>query len=482
MEYEWLEYELKNSPSLKLIRSDNLVFIVSFLFKQFKTKEKNSISKSELEASLDSYLEYLSDIGKNDYPQSASSYIKNWCDDQYLHLIYDKGDDPILTLTPDTEKVISWLRDLEKKEFVGTESRFLQIVSLLKDLRDNTTTDPQERIKQLKADAQKIQSEIELIETTGEIKFYNQTKLQEWFILANTLSEKLISDFSQIAQNFRDLTKKVREAQLDKTATKGSIIGQILEAHSALENSDQGQSFFAFFSYLMSQSQKQELKELIENVYNLEDLKSLHPQYHHLRRLQTNLMNRSYSIIESNHSLAEKLRLVLDERVIKENRRVAELAIEIQSLILKNLDFLKQNSSAEEWLIWEGNPEINLMMDRELHSLVEEEKPILNWENADSSQFNEVEIQELSNQFYLDESKLLERINDCLKWQLEISLSQLISLYPVTKGITEIVAYLSIATQDEKHLINDIIENINIPSLNSEVELSLTLPHVIFRR
>jgi hypothetical protein len=34
MEYEWLEYELKHSPSLKLIRSDHVGFIVSFLVKQ----------------------------------------------------------------------------------------------------------------------------------------------------------------------------------------------------------------------------------------------------------------------------------------------------------------------------------------------------------------------------------------------------------------------------------------------------------------
>lgn len=483
MEYEWLEYELKNSPSLKLIRSDNVVFVVSFLVQQFKNKEKISIAKSELESSLDSYLEFLHNLGKNDYTQSASYYIKNWCDDQYLRLTYEKGsDDPILTLTPEIEKVISWLRDLEQKEFVGAESRFLQIVSLLKDVRDNTTTDPQERIRQLKTDAEKIQLEIEQIEKTGEIQSYNQQKLQEWFILSNNLSEKLISDFAQIAQNFRDLAKKVKEAQLDKSATKGAIIGHTLDEREILENSDQGRSFYAFFSYLMSSSQKQELKELIENVYTLDELKSLHQKYNQLKRLQSNLMKASDSIIKSNQDLAQNLRLVLDEKVIKENRRVAELTKEIQSLFLKNFDVLNLNSTTEEWLIWEGNPEFNLMMDRELHCLEEEQQAILNWENADLLELNESEKEELFNQFNLDEQELLQKINDCLESQSEISLVDLISFYPVTKGITEIVAYLSIATQDEKHLVTDTIENIIISSLNPEVELVLTLPQVIFRR
>jgi hypothetical protein len=481
MEYEWLEYELKHSPSLKLIRSDHVGFIVSFLVKQFKINQKISILKSELESSLESYLELLREREGELYPKAARDYLKDWCEAQYLRLTFEAGDEPIVSLTPETEKVISWLSDLEKKEFIGTESRFLQIVSLLKDIRNNTTTEPEERIRQLEAERDKIQREINQIKETGVIPLYNSTKLQEWFILANDLSQELIKDFTQIAENFRALARQVQEAQLEQTANKGEILSRVLDGDETLKNSDQGRSFYAFWSCLILPEAQKELRELIDRLYQLEELESYHQKYSQLRRLQSDLISRSQSIIKSNQTLAEKLRLVLDERFIKENRRVAELGNDIQRLILKHRSSFDWSSRVEEWLVWEGNCEINLMMERELDGLVAEEKPMLEWVQGDSSEFNQEDLEELSNQFYLDENELLKRINFCLELQSEVSLAEIVSLYPVKKGISEIIAYLSIASQNEQHLIIENREKLTIPSLEANGELDISLPQVIFR-
>ena len=115
MKYEWLEYELKHSPSLKLIRSDNVIFIVSFLVKQFKLNQKISIPETELVISLDIYLDFLRESNENNYPKSGADYIKDWCLAQYLRRTFEEGNEANLTLTPETEKVINWFSDLEKK-------------------------------------------------------------------------------------------------------------------------------------------------------------------------------------------------------------------------------------------------------------------------------------------------------------------------------------------------------------------------------
>lgn len=479
MEYQWLKSELKVSPSFKLIRSDNVAFIVSFLAKEFKKNQKMAIPESELENHLEFYLEFLKETEPNDYPKSASDYLNDWCAARYLRRIFEEGDEPILSLTTETEKVISWLSDLEKKEFIGTESRFLQIVSLLKDMRDNTTKDPQERIKQLESEKEKITAEINRIKETGDVQVYNTTKLKEWFTEANRLSQQLIKDFAEVAENFRDLARKVQEAQLNKTENKGAIISKVLDADAALRDSDQGRSFYGFRDYLTSPYQKQELTELIENVDNLEELKELRQKYYQLRRLQSDLIERSGSIVKSNYKLAEKLRQVLDDKAVKENRLVAELVRDIQSLLWRNPDLILME---EDWLTWEESAAINLMMERELDSLIPEEKPVLRWEKADEDKDNQEAIEELSWQFYLDENELLERINNCLKWQSEISLAELIKIYPVQKGMSEIVAYFAIAFEFEQHLINDKIERITIGSLNPTIQLEIVLPQIMFCR
>jgi hypothetical protein len=122
------------------------------------------------------------------------------------------------------------------------------------------------------------------------------------------------------------------------------------------------------------------------------------------------------------------------------------------------------------------------MMERELDPLVKEDKPILEWVQGDSSEFNQEALNELSNQFYLDENELLKRINFCLELQGEVSLTEIVSLYPVKKGISEIIAYLSIASEGEQHLIRENREKLTIPSLDSDGELDISLPQVIFRR
>lgn len=481
MDYQTLENKLNNSPSLKLIRSDNVVLIVSFLVKEFKIKQKDSFLQSELETELEYYLDDLKEITDNEYPRKAKEYLENWLESKYLQRTLLEGDIPILSLTIETENVIKWFNNLvEKKEFIGTESRFLEIVSLLKEMRDNTTIDPQERIKQLQDEGDRIQNEIKNIQDTGEIETYNPTKLKERFFLLNDLTRELITDFTEVEQNFRKLAKQIQEMNLENKLNKGEILGQVLDGYEILKNSDQGRSFYTFWKYLMAYSQK-ELKELINYVYDLKELESLPEKYIQLSRLQSDLINRSQSVIKSNNQLAEKLRQVLDEKLRQENRRVGELILEIKQLFLAQI---KENVAIleDKWLKIEGECEINLMMERELHPLEEDEPAILTWKNADFLEGNETKLEEFYDQFYIDEEELLKRINSSLKTRLEINLTDLLEIYPITKGVAEVVAYLSIANENEQHLINDIMEKITISSLTPEIELNLTLPQIIFRR
>ena len=86
-------------------------------------------------------------------------------------------------------------------------------------------------------------------------------------------------------------------------------------------------------------------------------------------------------------------------------------------------------------------------------------------------------------QFYVDEDILKERIDRALERAVAITLTDLIELYPITKGVPEIVAYISIAAQSEWHSIDyNALDSMEIPSLEPEKQLNLTLPQIVFRR
>ena len=481
MNYERIKHELDNSPSIKLLRSKNACLVLSFLHGQFKVTQRVSIPQSEMEIKLGDYLESLREIEINNYPGSSSHYLNEWCEAKLLRKTFESGsDDPIFTLTPATEKVIGWLEDLQKREFVGTESRFLQIFSLLKEIRDNSTTDVETRIAQLESDRNRIQQEIDQIRQTGKVTRHNQTQLQERFQWANQLANQLIRDFAEIKENFQKLTRTVQEAQLQSNTRKGFIIGRVLDVDKELKESDQGRSFYTFWNFLISEAKRQELKSLIQAVYNLEDLRSLTKEHTLLRRIERSLMNASLDIVQSNSHLAEKIRQMLDERNFLENRRVAELINEIQRLALQ---ITNQGSIDEDFLVVE-EVKAKLVMARPLHPLEISETSI---SIIDFNNFSEVnideEVKDIYHHFYVDEAELNKRITEVLESRVEINLREMIQLYPVEQGLSEIVAYLAIATKYEQHYVDEnTIDYIPISGVKPEKQFNLSLPQIIFRR
>jgi hypothetical protein len=235
MDYERIKYELDTSPTLKLFRKGNAALILSFLYRQFKQVQRVSLSQIDLESRLGDYLEYLQDLEPNTYPQKPKDYLNEWCNDQLLRKTFDNGDEPVFTLTPETEKAIAWLEDLQQKdEFVGTESRFLQIFALLKETQERSTTDIEVRISQLENERDRLQQEINQIRETGPVERYTQTQLQERFLFANQVARQLIADFKDVEQNFRKLARTVQEAQLQQDTRKGAVISRVLDADQEL--------------------------------------------------------------------------------------------------------------------------------------------------------------------------------------------------------------------------------------------------------
>ncbi len=99
MEYEQIKYDLENSPHIKLLRSRNPPFTISFLYQQFKQKQQISITESELVKKLEDYLEFLRENEPDAYSRSPKEYLNQWCDDSLLRKIYrPDSNNPVLEI------------------------------------------------------------------------------------------------------------------------------------------------------------------------------------------------------------------------------------------------------------------------------------------------------------------------------------------------------------------------------------------------
>lgn len=455
MNHDEVLSSLRQSAAIKLLQSQNAPMVLSFLYGQFKLKQQISIAHTPLSENLTAYLEALAESHPGAYPGTSVYYLQLWCDDdhRFLRRYYEtNSDDPVYELTPDTERAIAWVEELQKSDFVGTESRFLRIFDLLQEIVTYSTEDVEARLEQLEKEKVQLQAQIDAIRTTGEMEQFSQTQIKERFFEANDVARRLLADFREVEENFRAIARQVQEQQLAAEARKGEIVQHVLEADAALKESDQGRSFYTFWEFLISAQRQEELQELLTAVYQLPDLQHIDPaQGHRLRRLKRSLIDAAAKIVESNRRLGEQLRKLLDEQNLAEARRVMELATEIKQSAVQ----LTANPPDEETFLWvETDPAIDMPLERPLwtppiktnYADIEPEVALLD--------LSTVDLKALFDQFYVDESRLHRHIATLLEQKPMVTLGEVAAVYPITQGLAELVTYFGIAARDEACQIN----------------------------
>lgn len=479
-EYEDIRYTLDSSKTIALFRANNAPLIISFLFLNFKKSNRITIPNSELVSSLSDYLYHIREKHRDkEYPDSPQDYLDQWSNQGYLRKYYLPGsDDPVFELSPATEKTIDWFRDLDKKEFVGTESRMLLIFELLKDIVYKSSADPAVRLEALEAEKGRIEQEIAEIKS-GHIETLTETQIRERFAYVEDTAQKLLSDFRQIEENFRDLDRNVRKQQANADLRKGQVLEEVFKIQDLIWDTDQGRSFVSFWELLMSQNRQDELKGLINNVCSLSGVKTDEESL--LRRFLYNIVREGDKVNKTNHLLIEQLRKFLDDRVYLENKRVIELISQVKALAFQIKD---SPPSEKDFLLVDWKPAIDTVMDRPLFA----RPPTLRlsrdfFEKGDGDRLGIEQLAALYKQIYIDYDKLRGNINTMLTKQTQVTLGEIIDCCPIEKGLSEVIGYFDIAAKSDHCMISDTeVERIVITNEENNCQLGLRVPLVIFCR
>lgn len=476
MDHENIKYLKDYNPTVKLLRLDNAPLIISFLFQEFKKTNKIVISNTELKTSLSDYLYHLNHIyGEKTYPGTAQNYLDKWSNDGFLRKYYtSNSDEPAFELTPATEKALDWIKDLDKKEFVGTESRLLKIFDILKEIVYKSSDDPLKRLEELENQKHEIEIEIEKIQS-GNIEKLNETQIKERFFDVYDTARKLLSDFREVEYNFRELARSVREKQVNSNLKKGKLLEDIFKDQDFIWDTDQGRSFKAFWEFLMSQNKKDELDELIKTVSNLPEIQNIkHDDF--IERIEVNLIDAGDKVNKTNHQLIEQLRRYLDDKTYLENKRIVEIVREIKSFAIQIKDNPPKN---KDFLLLDYRPLIELIMERPPFSVpVNPEIKNIELEEGDA---DSIDMGVLYKQLYIDQEELKIKIRELLKFNSQITLKQITDIYPIEKGLSEIITYFSIASKGNKSFINEeVIENMIISNKETKRYFEIKIPQIIF--
>jgi len=479
MDHDYLDRLKQTHPTLRLLNADNAPLIIGFLYQVFIQPNQRSMGHSELVSRLDDYLFQLREIhGDKKYPKSARQYLEDWSDNQtpFLRKYYtDLDDEPEFDLTPTTEKAIEWLHSLEERQFIGTESRLLSIFHLLQEIVHVTEQDPEVRLAELERKKAELEKEIQKVQA-GVMEPYDPTQIKERFYQVEETAHRLLADFRQVEHNFRLLDRETRERIATSDSAKGQLLDEIFEEHDSIRDSDQGKSFRAFWEFLMSPARQQELSELLETLFSLDEIQQLEPDAF-LSRIKFYLLDAGEKVQRTNNLLVEQLRKYLDNQVYLENRRIISLikAIEKRAIGIKDNPPLERVFTTMDGL----KPDLNLVMSRGL--FVPAKNPTISDTPLTAGEAA-INTDALYDQIYVDEKELQAHINRSLRTRSQISLAELVKNYPIRKGLAEVVAYLNLASKDDKAMIeNEEIETLILTIENDQFR-QIKLPRVTWVR
>ena len=475
---------LRSHPAWRLLQADSAALIISFLYRTFIVTNQRSVPAEELATRLDDYLHHLRENGEKRYPRKGRDYLNDWSSGEqgYLRKYYPAasvGDEPLFDLTPATEKVIEWIASFEQKQFVGTESRLLTIFRLLQEIADETETDPTLRIQQLEQEKQAIERKIAQL-TAGHITPHDSTRIKEKYLQAEETARQLLSDFRQVEENFRMLDRGVRERITTSDSGKGQMLDTIFLEQDAITESDQGRSFKAFWSWLMSPASQEQLQETLQKVLQLPEITALNmtseQQDALLDGIRFRLLEAGEKVNSTCAQLVEQLRRYLDDQAWLENRRIMEIVRQIEQSAIA----IRQSPPPEKVFtrLAPLKPEIELPMARGLFRPAQ--RPVI--DEVPQEGEADVDTSVLYNQHYVDEQLLKSQIRFALHNRPQITLLELVELYPVTKGLSEVIAYLHIASESDRAVINTDLNQAIAWQDSSGVEKTAWMPSVIFIR
>lgn len=478
LDYTTLELLRQNHPAWRLLCAHHAPLVASFLHQVFIAPNVRNLPQADLvEALEDTLFALRQQQGDEAFPGSAQSYLNDWAENDkgWLRKFYPAGtDEPHFDLTPATEKALAWLAGLSERAFVGTESRLLTLFDLLRQMSEGSQTDPAVRIAELHKRRNEIDAELARV-LAGDIPLLDDTALKDRFQQFLQLARELLTDFREVEHNFRTLDRRVRERIALWEGAKGALLEEIMGERDAIDDSDQGKSFRAFWDFLMSQSRQEELSRLLEQVLSLPPIRAMRPESR-LRRVHYDWLEAGEHTQRTVAKLSEQLRRFLDDQAWLENRRIMDILHSIENHALA---WREGSPSGDFMPLAETAASVELPLERPLYR--PPLKPLIA-EMVLAEGDAEVDTAALYAQVVVDRAELSSNIRQELQGRSQISLGEVLTHHPLRHGLAELVAYLQLAGEWPKTAVDDAVQERVRWQSEAGVMRQATLPRIILLR
>ena len=475
MQVEEITQILRESPSVRLIKSRSVDFFLSFVIEAFEGQ--SAIMQERLHMLLENRLDEqenalvednleMTRLGESN-EQKAKRLIKDWTDKGFLTNYQNEEGEVIYEISSHTSKLMDWVVSLKKEDYIGTESKFKTLFAQLKELVEYSNEDREKRLELLRAKKMEIEHQI-------QVEVYEDYQIEPRYNSLNKLAKELLSDFKEVDDNFKGIIKEIYERQTDN-AEKKVLLNYIFDAYGELKQSQQGKSFYAFWEFLLSADLQKEWDELTGALYETLENRGIDAHDMFLREMKKHLFDAGEKVAKTNDRMSEKL-----SRIIRQNGQMnAEVTKQVINDIKKLLiEATKQKEKPEASLEYE-TIDINLPVERPLtlapiKETVYKDKPDM----AELSLDDLERIGKLYNPYHIDRLVLRDRINKVLYDRQQTTLAEVIERNEgVEKGLSEVFGYIGVL-KEYKTVVNEERQQYIVFAENK----TISIPEIIITR
>ncbi|MCG8749138.1 DUF3375 family protein [Tenacibaculum finnmarkense] len=472
---------IKNSPSIEILRSKNRELIFDFFLTVFNNDNKRNISSEDIILSLTDFLNHhnihLEETESNTIDTleiKAKNAIKNWTNKGFLTNYKNENGDVFYELSTHTNKTINWIYSLEKKEFVGAESKFKDIFNKLKELVEFTNEDVDKRIEILEDKKLKIEQEIQKLKIGEDVKIFETHEIIPRFQELTYSAKELLSDFKEVEDNFKNITKDIYKKQTNQNFTKKDILTFTFDALDDLKESHQGKNFYAFWKFLIDTNFQEEWNVLTDELYQTLTDKNIPINDAFLKNMKSYLHASGNKVYQANDKMADKLSRIIRENDNSDKKNSKKVILQIKNYLTQISETKKTPDLS---IAIELNNNIHIPFDKRLtlqqkKEITYNKKPKI----AENDISKSVQLNKIFKENAIDKNLLRKRIKEMLRLKSQITLHEIIENYGgIKKGLPEIFGYLGIIkdfthsfnSEKQQEIIFDKINNkaIKIPEI-----------------
>ena len=262
MDFDDLTQLRNKHPAWRLLRADSAPLVLSFLGQHvwMRITEQLRRARSSMLSTTASTPSAHAIPSSSPASRSSISTIGLRRSADGLRKFYPVDSDEVhYDATPPVEKAHRWVQELQRREFVGTESRLHTLFDLLRQIVHGSETDPEVRIAELERRREGIDAEIDAVRDEGRVAPMHETAVRERYHQFSSTARELLSNFREVEENSRSLDRSARGKIASWGDSKGELLTELVSTRTDIAASDQGRSFQAFYNFLLSEQRQQEL-------------------------------------------------------------------------------------------------------------------------------------------------------------------------------------------------------------------------------